>query len=969
MLNPKLKAILLVGILVAAIGVPITIYAVAMRGNVNRSPVAVISGPKDGFTGMVMHFSAEKSYDPDGKIMLYIWDFGDGAKSGGKFVNHTYSKEGKYTVKLTVYDNSGSSSSTTYEVSIKYREERSVKVTVNDMINNPSKYIGDLVEVQGVFAYGKNYSFYMVNQSGYRAIRVYAEPGAKKPNTLHYGDVVKVSGRFTPYGNELEIKVSNETGQGITIVGHNGFNSYLSIPYNKWKEYNNSFVRLTGVVSNLYASYKYNIGNITVYVSRGANAKGSPAIGDKFEVCGFLTYYYSKKYGYGYHEMYVRNNTEDYSKYLSSSYINVSINDILSNLSKYRNMAIVIKNCTVNTYTAFWNFTIGMNESTGKSLRVYVENGAKINGTLFKGARISIMGTLVKYHSRWELKVRNATSDKIVVLSKPKYENVSVDDLLSNASKYNGTNVHSWGVISWMYHNSTSNFTMFGLFYNGSEIKVVAFNGSNLDDIKEGYHAEVYGQFTEYKGEWEIKIRPHSADHAVGTPQNYTDVNITAILKAPENYNNTLVHVPFAVITYVYNATKLFYVSNSSANTEDISVFVQNGAHIDTIYKGADVEIWGMVSQYRNKWEIKIRNDTNDTVKVINKINYVDVNITSLLSNASKYNGTNVHIPNATVVGVKYSYLFWISNSTNNSKDIAVFAKGAEVPNLGRGDTVEIYGNVSYHNGSYEIKVRSGTPDKVILIHSTAKYVNFSYIHEVDSNGTLVHLGQQVIVNGTVIAPPQVFSRISSQGKPLLKMYIEGSDGGVQVFGYNVNYSKLNLVEGDVVQVRGTLDQYNGEAELKVSSLNYIIKINHTSPITPQNITTGYFSNWTAAEKIEGTLVYVNGTVTRVNTTYHYFYVDDGSGEVEIFISASNVSMDNISVGDNVSVVGVVAQYDKTSPYTRYYEILPRYQSDIVKLKLSKVKNEKNKGELPYEVITIWKRRNIAPIAEDTLAH
>ncbi len=51
-------------------------------------------------------FDGTKSYDPDGKIVSYEWNFGDGARGSGPTVTHTYKKSGRYTVTLTVTDDS-----------------------------------------------------------------------------------------------------------------------------------------------------------------------------------------------------------------------------------------------------------------------------------------------------------------------------------------------------------------------------------------------------------------------------------------------------------------------------------------------------------------------------------------------------------------------------------------------------------------------------------------------------------------------------------------------------------------------------------------------------------------------------------------------------------------------------------------------------------------------------------------------
>jgi len=66
-------------------------------------------------TGEVIHFNASDSYDPDGYIESYFWDFGDGDSIlvTSAFVDHVYADNGFYTVTLTVTDNDGSTATAT----------------------------------------------------------------------------------------------------------------------------------------------------------------------------------------------------------------------------------------------------------------------------------------------------------------------------------------------------------------------------------------------------------------------------------------------------------------------------------------------------------------------------------------------------------------------------------------------------------------------------------------------------------------------------------------------------------------------------------------------------------------------------------------------------------------------------------------------------------------------------------------
>jgi chitodextrinase len=90
-------------------------------------PVADCGADKLGCenVGGKVQFNGSASYDPDGSIVSYYWEFGDGATGMGVAPNHTYaayrwngSAYQPFRVNLTVTDSSGLTNRTSQNMSI-----------------------------------------------------------------------------------------------------------------------------------------------------------------------------------------------------------------------------------------------------------------------------------------------------------------------------------------------------------------------------------------------------------------------------------------------------------------------------------------------------------------------------------------------------------------------------------------------------------------------------------------------------------------------------------------------------------------------------------------------------------------------------------------------------------------------------------------------------------------------------------
>jgi len=58
----------------------------------------------------------DSSSDPDGRVVAWHWEFGDGAVGNGRSVTHTYAASGQYQVRLTVTDDGGATATTSRSV-------------------------------------------------------------------------------------------------------------------------------------------------------------------------------------------------------------------------------------------------------------------------------------------------------------------------------------------------------------------------------------------------------------------------------------------------------------------------------------------------------------------------------------------------------------------------------------------------------------------------------------------------------------------------------------------------------------------------------------------------------------------------------------------------------------------------------------------------------------------------------------
>ena len=178
--------------------------------------------------------------------------------------------------------------------------------------------------------------------------------------------------------------------------------------------------------------------------------------------------------------------------------------------------------------------------------------------------------------------------------------------------------------------------------------------------------------------------------------------------------------------------------------------------------------------------------------------------------------------------------------------------------------------------------------------------------------------GTVVTVEGSVTVPSGAFaSSTFDQGFAL-----QDETGGIYVStseSSGLNFHRL-------VRVTGVIgDDGFGLTVLRPASLADVQPVGGAANVQPLPVATGDVS-----EDTEGLLLEITGTVTRIIEDLPYGYqvfVDDGSGETQVFIAASTginpFNIPYLQPGSRITATGYSGQF------LAQYEVLPRFRGDI----------------------------------------
>ena len=193
---------------------------------------------------------------------------------------------------------------------------------------------------------------------------------------------------------------------------------------------------------------------------------------------------------------------------------------------------------------------------------------------------------------------------------------------------------------------------------------------------------------------------------------------------------------------------------------------------------------------------------------------------------------------------------------------------------------------------------------------------------QVDGDGILVNDGVAARLTGVAIVENGTFSTSD------MDVYIQDATGGINLFMFSQAAQAITI--GHEYTVVGTLDQYNGKAEIIPDDVADIT--DGGTATVPDVIVITIDDLLNEPETYEGMLIQildadnVGGTWPGPNIT-----LNDGSTNTLTMYIDSDTDIDESIEGEYpMDVTGVFSQFDNSSPYTSGYEIIPRSVTDLV---------------------------------------
>jgi phosphatidylserine/phosphatidylglycerophosphate/cardiolipin synthase-like enzyme len=211
-------------------------------------------------------------------------------------------------------------------------------------------------------------------------------------------------------------------------------------------------------------------------------------------------------------------------------------------------------------------------------------------------------------------------------------------------------------------------------------------------------------------------------------------------------------------------------------------------------------------------------------------------------------------------------------------------------------------------------------------VHFAQQMTNIINLRENDSSGDPLHIDQSFTVSGIVTSTTE----FGNNGPGSL----QDETAGISVYGSGYSGS-VNI--GDSVTITSVLTHFNGLTQFDFFSDGSEITIHKSNiQIEPKVVTLNQIisQDWDGIEELESSLVRVNNV--KINSTGTFsggtnYNITDATGSLEMRIDGDVSSIIGSSIpSSNIDLIGIIGQYDPSTPRSSGYQIMPRFISDFI---------------------------------------
>ncbi len=245
-----------------------------------------------------LFLNAQESYDPNGTIEKYIWNFADQSlTTTSTQIQISFTDSGKQEINLTVIDNLAGEDSFSLEINVlgdepvEQKDETSQPENFEQITDSTNINQGDDIQFEGQVIVEPGVLgatiFYIANQSF--GFQVYCYN--KDFPALTLGDLIHVSGEFSEYYNQSRIKIKDQSH--ITLIESANPPAPIDINLNQnLEKYEGMLVKISGeIVDKEYDNFwlSNNSGEIKVSIKKTTGITAELKIGDQVKITGIIS--------------------------------------------------------------------------------------------------------------------------------------------------------------------------------------------------------------------------------------------------------------------------------------------------------------------------------------------------------------------------------------------------------------------------------------------------------------------------------------------------------------------------------------------------------------------------------------------------------------------------------------------------------------------------------------------------------